>query len=204
MAMIVLANGIEPSVGGDEQWSYVTHSSVIGSSDLLKVPEAISEGIVVFVGGDTRSNPSSLGECSVVAIDTDSVERGNQDRPTQTKENSDLPSSGIMWPDKDDKIVGAKTSSADGRSADRSRNPWKRLMSLGNQPSASRFSCGAVVIGGETGPIAILNGRVVRTGVTLGGFVVSRIVQQGVVLERSSALYMVPEGRSAIITLPED
>ncbi len=204
VAMIILANGLEPSFAGEAPWSYVTYSGETVSPAILKVPEAVSERIVVFLGEDDESTPSRLGLGPVVAIDTDSIERRNQGRPTQAKEIPDPSLAGILWPGKDDQIVAKRSGTADGRSADGSRNPWMRLSEVGSRPTDSRFSCGGVVISGEAGPIAILNGSVVREGATLGGFVVRRIGQEGVVLERSSALYMVPKGKRAIIATPED
>src|ERR1700679_4269144 len=118
LAITFFANGIEATFGGETQLSYLTISGEIGSSDLLTLPGAIPEGIVVFMGGNAGSTPSSAGGGPVISINADLDDVGNQDRPAQAKEIPDLLSAGIVWPDKDGQIVTARAVALDGRSPD--------------------------------------------------------------------------------------
>jgi hypothetical protein len=67
----------------------------------------------------------------------------------------------------------------------------------------SVFLCGGFVVGGEGGPVAILNGRLVKRGSTLGGFAVSGISAVGVVLERNGSFFVLPFGRRTSIATVE-
>jgi hypothetical protein len=73
------------------------------------------------------------------------------------------------------------------------------------QPKAvandTEFFCGGTIAGGDNGPIAFLNGRVVRKGDLLGTFSVARIVAAGVLLERGGSSFMLPRGRRITIAV---
>jgi hypothetical protein len=62
------------------------------------------------------------------------------------------------------------------------------------------FLCGGIVAGGDAGPIAILNGHVVRQGDAMGRFGVYRVFAAGVVLERNGTFYVIPRGTRTTIT----
>jgi hypothetical protein len=62
------------------------------------------------------------------------------------------------------------------------------------------FLCGGIVAGGEGGPIAIVNGHVVRQGDTLGHFGVARVIADGVLLQRGGSYFVIPLGRRTIVS----
>lgn len=198
---IIVVSGVGRLFAGEAQWNYVTTSGEPKSMDALKVPDPISARIVEFLGEDAESTTASVGDDSVVAVDTESFECSSYDILLQSGKIPHPTPKGVVWPDKDGRIVAKGNDPIDGRSAKVSRNPWIRESTTSDLPTGTEMSCGGIVIGGEKGPVALLNGRVVRVGDTLKGLMVREIIQEGVVLGLSALRYMVPKGRHVTITV---
>jgi hypothetical protein len=80
------------------------------------------------------------------------------------------------------------------------RNPWEVRIRPKSAGKDAVFLCGGIVSGGDGGPVAFLNGRVVRKGDAVGKFSVARVLASGVLLEVDGSYYVVPCGRRTTIT----
>jgi hypothetical protein len=80
-------------------------------------------------------------------------------------------------------------------------NPWEARARPRRTGVDMAFACGGTIIGGEAGPTAIVNGRIVRRGDPLGGFQVSLVYEGGAVLERRGAYVVLPRGRTTTISM---
>jgi hypothetical protein len=203
-ASIAVVCGIEASFADEVQWGYVDDTGGARSLETLKVKESISERIIVLVGKDSESSSAGLDRYPVVAIDTDSVERADSDSLSNSERMAVPALREVIWPDKDDRILVVKPESLAVPSTSVPRNPWERESDKAHLSTSMEFSCGGIVIGGESGPVALLNSRIVRVGDILQGFNVREIVQEGVVLGFYASCCMVPKGRRAIITTPRN
>jgi hypothetical protein len=62
------------------------------------------------------------------------------------------------------------------------------------------FACGGIVVGGEGGPVALLNGSVVKKGDALGKFRVAGVLSGSVLLGKGGILFVIPLGKSITVS----
>ena len=55
------------------------------------------------------------------------------------------------------------------------------------------------ITGGGGGPVAILNGRIVQQGDSVGEFTVAGVLANGVLLVRNASYFVIPRGRHTTI-----
>ncbi len=81
------------------------------------------------------------------------------------------------------------------------RNPWEVRWAVRPKATHYALACGGILVGGEGGPVAWVNGRVVRRGDRLGPFRVEGVRREAVLLELRGVRYLLPRGRTATIAL---
>ncbi len=182
---------------GEAAWTYVPASPASRPLETYRVAEAPMDGVVTLVTSDSRTPHRHPEPPRVFAVDLPLPPREAATRLLPARMPVSIPA-GARWPDSTGRI-GAVPPSAAGASKG-PRNPWE----VRNLKSAvgveTVFLCGGILAGGDAGPIAILNGHVVRQGDAMGRFGVSRVFAAGVVLERNGSYYVVPRGTRTIIT----
>lgn len=187
------------AIFGDSVWKDVPVSRNSGPLNGIEIPQALSEGSITFVGGAIAAVPSSSATRRIVAIDI----FGSADQTPETPPPPNLPVEtvpfGAHWPDEHgliDEEPGEQGNAMGGSSV---RNPWELRVFPGDSRIAVVFVCEGVIIGGSGGSVAILNGRIVRRGDTVGEFEVANVLTLGVVLETNGSYLVIPRGRSTTV-----
>ncbi len=106
------------------------------------------------------------------------------------------------WPDSRGRISLPSAESAPKAGA--MSNPWVVRIARKLLERETVFECGGSIIGGEGGPVAILNGRNVRPGDSLGEFRVVQIHPEGALLERGGSFFVIPGGHRATVSVASD
>jgi hypothetical protein len=116
------------------------------------------------------------------------------DEPRPAVAHDEIPE-GARWPGPDGRLPIAGPQNAGGADV---KNPWTARGDAGGRPHQLSFKCGGVVAGGQGA--AFLNGKIVHIADLLSGFRVARIVAAGTVLERNGSFYVLPVGRTTVLT----
>lgn len=194
--MFLAALCIATRVLGESGWAYVPHSLDERSIGAFAVPETPTEAAVSFIGTSPARLDPTPEMRRVLAVD---VAVGQNDgRPPGESASYAIPD-GARWPDSSGRIVAVLLEPGGSQRNAGIRNPWEirvRSKPVGND---TVFICGGIVVGGEAGPIAILNGHVVRRGDALGKFRVVNVLADGVLLGRSGLFFVLPLGRSTTV-----
>jgi hypothetical protein len=181
---------------GEEAWTYVPASAGSRPLEAYVIAEHPTEKVVSLVGAGPLVTRRILEPRRVFAIElpvpADGIAPQTLARPVAA-----VPL-GAHWPDADGRIAAVPSLGAN--TAKGLRNPWEVRIHRGSAGVDSVFLCGGVVTGGEAGPVALLNGRVVRQGDATGRFLVSSVIAAGVVLERNGSYFVIPLGTRTTIT----
>lgn len=186
----------------DEPWAYVPASREARTIGILETRYAPTEEDVSLVGASPAPSVAPAGRHVIaVPVPAPSTALGGQGG----REGSAAPPipEGSYWPDASGKIIAVVPRSGSSRESSSLGNPWEVRTRAKSSSEDSVFLCGGFVVGGEGGPVAILNGRLVKRGSTLGGFAVSGISAVGVVLERNGSFFVLPFGRRTSIATVE-
>jgi hypothetical protein len=100
-----------------------------------------------------------------------------------------------------DRVYGEASSAGAGRASAAPRNPWEVRWAVRPKATHHTLVCGGILVGGEGGPVAWVNGRAVRRGDRLGPFVVEGVQREAVLLAVRGVRYLLPRGRTATIAL---
>lgn len=184
----------------ESAWTYVPESHDGSALDSYAVAEAPTDKVVTVVGGAPRVPRRGMEPLRVFALEFP-MPPGIVGEHAQPVESRDELPEGARWPDASGRIA-APPSLPDGLSR-RLRNPWEVRIHAGPAGADTVFLCGGIVVGGDGGPIAIVNGRVVRKGDALGRFAVARVLSACVVLERNGAYFVIPRGKRTAISAIE-
>lgn len=188
--------GIEPA-RSDSAWTYVPASVNGRSLDVLSIAEAPTEKVISFVGKDVSVPHRASEPRRVCTFGLPVASTAAAGLPVPAPKPDAVPG-GAHWPDANGRITFAPTSPA--TAATGLRNPWEVRVHKGPVGVETAFLCGGIIAGGDAGPIAILNGHLVRQGDTLGQFGIARVIAAGVVLERSGSYFVIPRGTRTIVT----
>ncbi len=185
-------------VRGESVWAVVPASPDARSMASLSVPDAPTEAVVRLVGDASTPALPAPDPRPVLVVDvSDRQARRTDDEPLEKASSRGLPD-GVRWPDSAGRIVAVLPE--EGVSPTAMRNPWE-IRTRPKQPgNESVFACGGIVAGGAGGPIAFVNGHVVRPGDALGKFRVACILREGVVLGREGLLLVLPVGQRTTVS----
>jgi hypothetical protein len=131
--------------------------------------------------------PSAVGAAGVVAARGRAPEAG--------------PPTDAIRLESSDRIYGEAMLSGAGHPAAAPRNPWEVRWAVRPKATRHALTCGGILVGGDGGPVAWVNGRVVRRGDRLGPFLVEGVQRETVLLEVQGVRYLLPRGRTATIAL---
>jgi len=163
----------------ESAWTYVPASHDGRALDSYAIADVPTDRVVTVVGAAPRGAHRGMEPLRVFALEFP-VPSGVDHEQAMPVESRDEYPEGARWPDASGRIA-APPSSPNDRSRGL-RNPWEVRIHAGPAGADSVFLCGGVVVGGDGGPIAFVNGRVVRKGDALGRFAVARVLAAGVVL----------------------
>jgi hypothetical protein len=194
-----LAAGTLVSAENNSRWADVPASRDTPRINMLSTPYAPTEKDVCLVESASPPNPMTLEPVPVLSVGLDDF----VEPPSRAKDiDVDVPS-GTLWPDATGRIVAVLPQTGGSLANNKIRNPW--LVRIHPKPRASEnvFQCGGLIIGGEGGPVAFLNGRTVKRGDSIGKFRVMGVRAEGVILELAGFHFMVPVRRRTSVSIVE-
>jgi hypothetical protein len=103
------------------------------------------------------------------------------------------------WPDSHDQIFFDPLDKGKAQGGSGIRNPWEVRVNAKRPREETVITCGGIIGVEEDGYIALVNGRVLRQGATLGEFSIVKILPSEVVLERNGFYAIVPRGRRVTV-----
>ena len=173
----------------ERNWAYLPATSDTPALGFVAVPRPLDESAIRLVGTGAPGPEASTPSGPVLAL---SVGAWKALDGTLSRFPPDA-----RWPDAGGRI--ALPPAPLPPKASGIRNPWE--IRLGRAPAEreTTIECGGTIIGGEGGPVAIVNGRNMRRGDALGEFRVVMIRPEGVLLERRGSFIVVPAGRRAVV-----
>ncbi len=196
-----VATGGYPS--GEGALAFVAAANDSPAVGTLALPLSLDDSVVRLVATRSLAGPSSprAGRVQSVSIPVPESPPPATDAPPRMAETPFPPEA--RWPDSRGRI-SLPSAEAAASGAEVMSNPWVVRIARKLLERQTVFECGGSIIGGEGGPVAILNGRNVRPGDSLGEFRVVQIQAQGVVFERGGSFFVIPGGRRATVSVASD
>jgi len=159
--------------------------------------DVLSPGIVRLTGTGGAAPAATTGPARIFPVDVSGGPAANA-HPAGPPAIPQIPE-GARWPDDHDRIT-ARSGRGGRPEAQRAPNPWEVRLLRGAREEVA-ITCGGIILadGGES--VALLNGRVARTGSVIGALTVSCIARDAVVLEANGSYFAIPRGRRVTIEL---
>ena len=188
---------------GDQVWSVVPAAGVARSLEGVVVPGAMSDEVVRTVGSNPAGAPRQIAPRRILAVDLPGLSGVRIHEPASAKgPDAPIPSD-AHWPDAHGRIALVSPATA-GAPRDRGpRNAPEAQVARGQAGGETVFQCCGIITGGDAGPVAILDGRIVRAGDSIGEYGVAEIRADAVLLERAGAYIVIPRGRSTTVVLSD-
>jgi hypothetical protein len=197
LALIIGTIGTMSPARCESAWTYVPASHDGRALDSYSVAEVPTDKVVTVVGAGNRSPRRGMEPLRVFALEFPAPSGVVREHAPLVASRDEYPE-GARWPDASGRIAAPPSFPNDHSRG--LRNPWEVRVHAGPAGGDTVFLCGGIVVGGDGGPIAIVNGRVVRKGDALGRFAVARVLPAGVVLERNGAYFVIPRGKRTAIS----
>ncbi|HEY1765438.1 MAG TPA: hypothetical protein VGF85_10980 [Opitutaceae bacterium] len=178
----------------ERNWAYLPALRETPLLGIVAVPRPLDESAICLVGTGTAGPEASPPSGPVLALSI-GVWRALDGALSRFPPDA-------RWPDAGGRIALPLPPSAPKASG--IRNPWEIRLARAPAERNTAIECGGTIIGGDGGPVAIVNGRNVRRGDTLGEFRVVMIRPEGVLLERRGSFIVVPAGRRAVVAVAGD
>jgi hypothetical protein len=184
----------------DSAWGFVAARNNGRYTEGISLPDSLPASLIRWVRPPGAPPPDTVRR-PVIGFDCSRLlgsgrNGGEPGRPETEPEIS----ADALWPDQGN-VIAFPGSAAKGRMAEGLRNPWE----LRTAQKADRLDCvvhcGGVIIGGDGGPAAIANGRLVRRGDHVDRFIVEGILRTGLLLERDGVFLVLPLGRTVTIRM---
>jgi len=202
---LFLGSMIPPAISSSdgETWAVVPAARDGRARSAIVLPDTPSEGVVVLLGSDRASVAMESGRNRVYSVDLVDPPAGSVQTPPSPESAGPTVPAEAQWPDAHGRIVASHTALGGPSTAPGIRNPWDVRVPSGAAPKEVLFECGGIVSGGEGGRVAILNGRIVRRGDSLGEFGVAGVLASAVMLERKGSFFVIPKGRATTVAIAE-
>jgi len=196
----LLCMGAVAGQSEEESYAYVPASPAGGQLGTLAVPQFPSESEIVLVGGRKASAPSFRPRARVFTVEL--AEMDGKPAKVAFPDPGSAPD-GARWPDSRGRVFLA---GADTRGTGRTEEPNPFLLRGKSRRVSgdSVLTCGGVIIGSDSTPVAFVNGRVVRTGDTVGSLRVYRVIRSGAVVEGRGAFAVLPIGVTTHVEVAEE
>jgi hypothetical protein len=188
----------------DTLWAPVAADPYRTALEGIAIPASPGPEVVRLVGSPTREGPAppkpvwrmSDREWAAPAAESAAGAVAAHGRESEIAAPADA-----IRLDSSDRVYGEASPAGGVQPLGTPRNPWEVRWAV--RPKATRFllACGGILVGGDGGPVAWVNGRVVRRGDRLGPFRVGGVQREAVLLELRGARYLLPRGRTATIAL---
>ena len=202
--LLLLGAAVAPSgyPSGEGALAFVAAAEDAPAVGTLALPLSLDDSVVRLVATRSLAGPSSprAGRVQSVPIPVPESPPPATDAPPRMAETPFPPEA--RWPDSRGRI--ALPSAEAAPPAGVMSNPWVVRIARKLLERQTVFECGGSIIGGEGGPVAILNGRNVRPGDSLGEFRVVQIHAEGVLFERGGSFFVIPGGRRATVSVASD
>jgi hypothetical protein len=173
-------------------WAYLPALRENPTLGVVEVPGPLDESAIRLVGRSAAGAEAASPASPVLALAVGAWKGPEGSLSTFPPD--------ARWPGADGRIVlqgPLPVARASGL-----RNPWEIRAARTAAERESAIECGGTIIGGDGGPVAIVNGHPARRGDSLGDFRVVKIRPEGILLERQGAFIVVPSGRRAIVIVP--
>jgi hypothetical protein len=155
---------------------------------------------VTLIGADPIAAPLPAEERKVFTIEIPRPPEERINPPPSAGTTAPAIPAEAYWPDAQGRIIAAAKQQVNGSKGAWIRNPWELRIVPKALGRDTVFECGGIIIGGEGGSVAILNGRISRRGDLLGGFSLVAVLANGVMLERNGSYFVIPKGRRITVT----
>jgi hypothetical protein len=200
LAWILLCVAPAAGIAASEEgmWASVPAGGDGLSLSVLSIPDAPSADDIRIIGPTSQENaPGPAVPRSVFAVRI--PDSSNESAGAEPEADAQAVPANARWPDSHGRIL---SSPANGFAPTRDagiRNPWDVRMRPKGATEETVFACGGIIDGGESGPVAFLNGRICRRGDAVGDFSVARVLPDKVLLERNGIVFVIPRGRRTTV-----
>jgi hypothetical protein len=179
-------------------WAAVPASRAASVTGSIAVPDEVTGEVIRFVGptGSGGGQKAVSRRVFTVEVSSPAAEATSASGVTDQA----VPA-GAYWPDAHDRIAVSPLGPGAPQGAPAIRNPWEVRARPRGPGEETVIACGGIIGGGDGGPVALLNGRVLRRGDTLGQFSVARVLVNEVVLERNGSFVVIPRGRRVTVSV---
>lgn len=200
LLLLLPAVGAATPESGQSAWTYVPASvetRTWGAFDIARLP---ADGLVTLLRSSPGTAAAEPSPTRVFMVDLPPQSMGSGGGQLERLADFTVPR-GARWPDANGRIdLGPATFT--GQQVASVRNPWEVRVHADPVSTDTLFFCGAILTGGDAGPVAILNNRVVKPGDFVGKFSVAGILAEGVILERAGSYFVIPRAkRTTVATL---
>lgn len=190
-----------PAVSASEgvAWTYVPAAREVRSPGSITLPDPLSESAVILVGSDPMAAAAPSGPLRVFAVEISESHPGSASAPSSQGLAALAVPVSARWPDAQGRIAAGPSGQGIEATPAGLRNPWEIRIVQRDVEKDVEFDCGGIITGGGGGPVAILNGRIVQQGDSVGEFTVAGVLANGVLLLRSASYFVIPRGRHTTI-----
>lgn len=202
--LLAAALFITARVSAESTWAYVPSSLDARSLGTLVVSQPPTEAVVSLIGDVPAHRCSPLEERRVFSISIPGRDEDQNAGHRQTELAASPIPEGARWPDSSGRIIASSEVPVIPSKSTGVRNPWEVRIHAKSASAETVFMYGGVVAGGIGGPVAILNGHLVKRGDILGDFQVAGILSNIVLLSRCGVVFVLPLGRCTTISTVTD
>ncbi len=203
MLFLLIVSVLAPTAIGsnDLMWSIIPAAHSKSSHEEVEVPNATKEDEVRIVGVHLPEELPEKSLCRVLSIELPSNHNESSKAPIELDANEASIPTDAQWPDEHDQIALDRVVHTDTNKDSFVRNPWEVRIIPKNARSNDVFFFGSIIEGGEAGPIAILNGQIVKRGDTVGEYSVSSILVNALMLDRNGSHIVIPLGKRITVAI---
>jgi hypothetical protein len=177
-------------------WAYVPADRGAPQTGSIETAYPQLENVVKVIGEVATIERPNLPVNSFAIPEP--VEGGSDESQKAGPDESAIPAN-AFWPKANDTITFVPPVVREPSGVTRIRNPWESRVGKRSHNDSTVLSCGGIIVGGNGGNIAMLNGHIVKRGDIIGRFVIDRVLPAAVVLDRDGAPFVIPLGRHVTI-----
>lgn len=189
------------SASDEEAWAYVPAARDSRSLWGIRLPVPPTERVVTVIGADRLAGVLESLPRRTFAIEIGDSQDERGDEPLSNESTVSPVPAEACWPDVHGRIAAAPINQSGTPAIPGVRNPWEIRKHARTAEREIVFECGGLVIGGEGGAVAILNGHIVKRGDLVGEFNVVRVFASGLLLGVNGSCFVIPMGRPITVAI---